>query len=90
MFFFHLFFAGDTAKIIFSIGNKIFETNKNGENLRTLYESFDQDITSFDYNAKTNKFYFADDKNNKVFQQAVNVNTSTRTLKIMYLPSKTK
>ncbi len=57
---------GDSAKIMFSIGTKIYETNANGDSLRTLYDNSDQDLASFDYNSKTNIFYFADDKNNKV------------------------
>ena len=51
---------------MFSIGTKIYETNANGDSLRTLYDNSDQDLVSFDYNSKTNIFYFADDKNNKV------------------------
>ena len=56
----------NTAKVMFSVGSKIYETNTNGDNVRTLYDNIDMDISSFDYNSKTNLFYFADDKNNRV------------------------
>ena len=51
---------------MFSIGSKVFETNTRGESVRTLFDNSDMDLTSFDFNSRTNVFYFADDKNNKV------------------------
>lgn len=59
---------GDTAKVIFSTGNKIFETNQRAENLRVLYENNNAEINSIDYNFELSAFYMADDKNNKVKQ----------------------
>ena len=58
--------AGNSAKIMFSIGSKIYETNQQGQNLRLIFDHNDLDITSFDYNYATNTFYMADEKNNKV------------------------
>ena len=57
---------GDQAKVLFSIGNKIFETDKNGQNMRTLLEDDTLEISNFDYNFVKNTFFFTDEKNNKV------------------------
>ncbi len=51
---------------MFSIGNKIYETNQNGQNLKLIFDHNDLDITSFEYNYLTNTFYLADEKNNKL------------------------
>jgi hypothetical protein len=59
-------FSGDRATVLFSIGNKLFETDKNGQNLRTLLEDDTLEISNFDYNFAKNTFYFTDEKNNKV------------------------
>jgi hypothetical protein len=55
---------------VFSIGNKIYETNKEGQNLRVLLDSDNYDITSFDFNHLTSTMYLADEKNNKVTSAA--------------------
>ncbi|CAF0941452.1 unnamed protein product, partial [Brachionus calyciflorus] len=60
--------TSDTAKIIFSIGSKIFETDQNAQNFRTILNNNDVDISSFDYNYEKNLFYLADDKNNKIYK----------------------
>lgn len=57
---------GDSAKVFFSSGGKIFETNQKGENLRILLDNSNFDISSIDYNFETNVIYMADDRNNKV------------------------
>lgn len=58
--------SSDSAKILFSLGSKIFETNQQGQNLRTIMDNDNLDINSFDYNFATNTFYLADYKNNRV------------------------
>ena len=57
---------------MFSVGNKLYETNQNGQ-LRTVLENDIYEITSFDYNFVTNTFYFADEKSNKVIKILFNI-----------------
>ena len=45
--------TSDLAKVMFSIGSKIYETNKNGQNFKVIFDQNDFDISNFDY-----KFYF--------------------------------
>ena len=61
---------GDAARVIFSVGNKIYETNQRGDNLRTLMDNNDLDIRSIDYNFDANTIYMADEKNKKVCMSA--------------------
>jgi len=56
----------DQARVLFSLGNKIYETDQEGRNVRLVFNNDDIEITSFDYNFKSKNFYFADQKNNKV------------------------
>ncbi|RNA36027.1 low-density lipo receptor-related 2 isoform X1, partial [Brachionus plicatilis] len=58
----------DLAKIIFSIGSKIFETNQQSQNFHQILNNDDLMISSFDYNYEKKLFYLADDKNNKIFK----------------------
>ena len=54
------------AKVLFSIGSKIYETDKNGQNFRVIFDHNDFDISNFDYNYQTKSFYLTDEKTNKV------------------------
>ena len=75
------------ARIIFSIGSKIFETDQNGQNFRQILNNENLEISSFDYNYEKKLFYLADDKNNKVYfslRQSNNFNLKT----LLYGPEK--
>lgn len=56
------------AKIIFSVGSKMFETNQQGQSSRQILNNDDLIISSFDFNYDKKIFYLADDKNNKVLE----------------------
>lgn len=58
---------GDRARVIFSLGTRILESDLNGQNVRVLVENNDGwDLGSFDYNYAKSVFYVADNKNSKV------------------------
>lgn len=48
------------------MGNKVFETSRDGENLRVLVDNSQIEISSIDYDYSKNTFYLADNKNSKV------------------------
>lgn len=58
---------GNQARVLFSVGNKIYETNLDGNNLRLVIDNKDFRISSFDFNFAKNTFYFTDEKNSKVY-----------------------
>jgi hypothetical protein len=57
---------GDNARILFSIGSKIFESDKMARNVRQVFDNSDFDISSMDYEFSSKIFYFVDSKKNKV------------------------
>lgn len=59
-------YKGDSAKVLFSVGNKIYETNKDGISYRVVMDNNDLEISSFDYDYAKNTFYLTDDKNKRV------------------------
>lgn len=58
--------TSDQARVMFSIGTKIYETDQNGQNVKVVFNHDDLDITNFDYNYANKIFYLTDEKNNKV------------------------
>lgn len=52
--------------MLFSVGNKIYETNKDGISYRVVMDNNDLEISSFDYDYAKNTFYLTDDKNKRV------------------------
>lgn len=54
------------ARVIFSIGSKIYETDQNGQNVRLIFNNDDMDVSNFDYNFAKKIFYLTDEKSNKV------------------------
>lgn len=53
--------------MLFSVGNRIYETNIDGNNLRILLDNRDLQISSFDFNIAKNTIYLTDDKSSKVY-----------------------
>ena len=60
--------TGDQAKVIFSFGTRLIETDQSGQNVRTILASDELDIGAFDYNYAKRVFYLADDKSNKIYK----------------------
>lgn len=52
--------------MLFSVGNKIYETNKDGISYRVVMDNNDLEISSFDYDYAKNTFYLTDDRNKRV------------------------
>jgi hypothetical protein len=53
-------------KILFSLGTKLFESDKNAISIRQIYENTNMEIISMDYEFSSKTIYFADAKTNKV------------------------
>jgi hypothetical protein len=56
------------ARVMFSIGSKVYETDQNGQNVRLIFNNDDLVISSFDYNFAKKTFYLTDEKSNKVIE----------------------
>ena len=58
--------TSNEAKVIFSTGSKLYETDLNGQNMKLIFNQNNYDITSFDYNYNKKFFFLTDELNNKV------------------------